>query len=167
LSYVDLMSDVRWTEAEHVARVEAFLRSSVTHVREHVMLRRSLGFTFYLFAQLLPPGPTKDLLTPFGQPLTPAALAELTAAAQVFLQADVLAVQVRADSARLDGALDYEQAQASLTALPPTPVGAPDPAATLRAQLQAQLAAAGQDTLDLVAARKAFRAGASPEAPPP
>lgn len=153
-SYVNMMDDIRWTEADHVARVESFLRSSVTHVREHVLLRRSIGFSFYLFAQMLPAGPTKDLLGSFGQPLSPAALAELTAAAQVFLQADALAAQARLDSAALDLALDYEQAQEKLAALPPVPTdGSTDPNADARASLQAQLAAASADTLALVASR--------------
>jgi hypothetical protein len=142
------MSDVRWTEADHVIRVESFLR-------------RSIGFTFYLFAQMLPAGPTKDMLASFGQPLTPAALAELTAAAQVFLQADALAAQARADAARLDLALDYEEAQAQLAALPAVPETGPDPDADRRAALQAVLAAASADTLALVASRPRAQATAA------
>lgn len=159
MSYVDLMSDVRWSEADHVARVEAFVRSTVTETREHVLTRRAIAFTFYVLAQGMPDGPSKTLLAQFGRPLTSAALNELAAAAQVFDAADTLALQARADSARLDAALDYEAAEAELEQLPPVPEdGSADPDAERRAQLQAIVADASADTLDLVALRAANRA---------
>lgn len=192
MSYVDLNSNVRWKEADHVARIEEGVRSSVTHVREHVLLRRSISFMFYMLAQMLPDGtPTKPLLASFGQPLSAAALAELTAAAAVFAQADTDAIEARADSARLDLALDYEEAEVALALIVEQPypprsdytegpdgdeayaqacaaidainaVGA-DERAAKRAPLQAVLDAATQDTLDLVAWRAGNRAPQQPQ----
>lgn len=164
-SYVDLMSDVRWTEADHVQRVESNVRKSVTHTREHVLLRRTSALLFYVLSQMLPDGQQKQLLASFGQQLTPAALAELSAAAGAFMQADLLAEQARVDASRLDLALDYEEAQAALAALPVAPQGAADPDAGRREQLQAQIAAASQDTLDLVAQRATYRASQTLQAP--
>lgn len=195
MSYVDLMGNVRWTEPDHIERVEASVRSSTTHTREHVVIRRTLGFLFYIVAQMLPAGhPAKPLLASKGEPLSDAAMAELTAAAAVFNAADVLAVEARADSARLDLALNYEEAQAALAPLadrpyPPRtdyPAGAAGNAAyteacasvdklnaadaearaAKRAAPQAVVNAATQDTLDLVAQRAAFRARMQPALAP-
>lgn len=158
-SYVDLMGDVRWSEPDHVTRVESGVRSDTTHTREHVLIRRSVSFAFYLIAQMLPAGhPAKDLVAQFGRTLTPAALAELQRAAAVFDTADVVAAQARVDAARLDLALDYEETRAALAALPAVPEEGEDPDAERRAELQALLAAASADTLELVAQRAAFRA---------
>jgi hypothetical protein len=163
VTYVDLMSDVRWSEADHVAAVEASVRSQVTHTREHVLLRRTIALVFYILSQMLPAGALQVMCATFGRPLDPAPLAELTAAAAVFLAADTLATQARGDGALLNAALDYEGARTTLAALPPPPTdGSPDTAADQRTALQAQLAAAGADTLALVAQRDAYRASLNP-----
>jgi hypothetical protein len=162
LSYVDLMSDIRWSEADHVDRVEAFVRSSVTHTREHVLTRRTFALLFYLLAQSMPAGAQKDLMASLGRPLSPGALAELLSAAQAFDAADRLAVDARADSARLDAALDYEDARARLAAISPMPEEGDDEDAERRAALQALLDAASADTLALVAQRDEFREASAP-----
>lgn len=163
-TYVDMMGDIRWSEADHVARVEAVLRSTVTHTREHVMIRRMLALTFYVFGQILPDGaPDKGLFQQFGQVPTPAALGELAQQAQAYVAMDALAAQARIDSALLDTALDYEDDQAALAALPPAPTdGTADPDADQRAQLQAAIDSAPADTLALVADRAAYRASLNP-----
>lgn len=114
MSYVDLMGDARWSEADHVERVETTLRAQVTHVREHVLIRRSLGLTFHILSQILPPGPERDLMASVGRPIAPSALPELMAAAEAFLMADDLADQARADGALLNRVLDHEQGIAPL-----------------------------------------------------
>lgn len=154
MSYVDMMGDVRWTDAQHKERIEAIVRSQVTHTRDHVLIRRSISFAFYLLAQMLPAGhPAKAMVGQFGQALTPAALEELQAAAAVFLAADEEAGAARIDADRLHLALDYEEAHRALDALPPAPEEGEDPDADRRAALAAALDAASEDTLALVAMR--------------
>jgi hypothetical protein len=167
MSYVDLNSNERWTEQKHVSRVDAETQDGLLLVRERVLTRRSIAFTLYLLAQMLPPGPTRDMVAQFGRPLSSAALAELLAAAQHLDAMDALAAQARADSALLDTALDYEEARTALAALPPAPTdGSADPDADQRAASQAVLDGATADTLTLVAQRDAFRAPpADPGAP--
>jgi hypothetical protein len=177
-----MMSDVRWTEQMHIDRVELELRSSVTHVREHVMLRRMMALTFYVFGQMLPAGdPNKAMFQQYGQLPTPAALAELEQQAQAYVAADALAVQARADSALLSAALDYEDWRAQQAALTPLPVPDPDTGImpddpltpderaaveAQRASLQSQMDGAAQATKDLVAQRDAYRASLLPPPPP-
>lgn len=170
-----MMSDARWSEQQHVDRVELELRSTVTHVREHVMLRRMMALTFYVFGQILPAGPQKTMFQQYGQQPNAAALAELQQQALAFMTVDALAAQARADSALLDTALDFEGWRAQEAALPPpAPTDGtddpltPDERATVeqqRSELQAQMAAAAQPTLDLVAQRDAYRTAQNP--PPP
>jgi hypothetical protein len=166
-SYVDLLSDERWTEQMHVARVDLQTQDGLLLVRERVLTRRSIAFAFYLLSQMLPAGAARDQVAQFGRPLSASALAELTAAAQHLDDMDALAAQARADGALLNSALDYEDARAGLAALPAAPTdGSADPDADQRAALQAVLAAATRPTLDLVAQRDAWRAAQNPEPAP-
>lgn len=169
MSYVDKMGFVRWVEQDHVNRVEAFVTSRVPHLREHVLIRRMLGFLMFVNAQMLPAGPLKTMLGGMGKPLPEKALAELTTAAQVYLEADALAEEARADAALLHGALDHEEAVAALAALQPAPATTSpsvpeaegeeegeDLFADQRAALAAKIAAVTPEVLALVEERYAF-----------
>lgn len=203
MSYVDLNSNVRWTEADHNEQIEKVIRKDVTHTREHVVIRRMFQMLLPLLAAMLPAAPTDGRPDPYAStraalaglvqhcvPVTPQQFAEILAAAGVFTQGDVDAAQVRIDSARLDLALDYEEADAALAALadrpyPPRvdyPEGSDGDAAyaqacadvdatnaadaeertAARIAPQAVVDAATADTLDLVAWRAANRAGGIP-----
>jgi hypothetical protein len=148
-SYVDLHSDIRWSEAMHKDKIAAVLEAKVPHAREHVLFRRMFSL-FVLLA--LPAG---HPLRAKAKPLTPDQEAEVFAAAVAYTEVDELAVQVRLDSARLDKALDYEEAQRALDALPVAVDGETDLHISERAELLAVLAAATPETLTLVVERAA------------
>lgn len=176
-SFVDPMSSIRWTKQMLDERIDHDTKSDLIHLREHVLLRRSVAFALYLLGQMLPAGPTKDAVAPFGRPLSPDAIAELTAAAATLDAADVLAAAAKADAALLTDALDYEDVRTRQAALPPVPVPDPDTGITpddplappdraaveaQRAALQSQMDAFAQATKDLVATRDAYRASLVP-----
>lgn len=155
MSYVDMKGFVRWTDPDHTSRSEAYVRARISHAREHILMRRLFAFVFYVIVQMLPEGnPLKALLTPFVRPLPQEALAEMGAAAQVYDGAEALANAGRADAARLHAALDYEDAQVALSALPDGD--------TNRPWFQAVVDAVTPETLALVAERAAFWASAAP-----
>jgi hypothetical protein len=144
MSYVDFNSNIRWSESMHKDKIASELEARMPHQREHVLYRRMISLLVLLGA-------------PAGHPLrakckmpTPAQMEEIYVAADAMNEIDDLAIQVRLDSARLDKALDYEEAQRALEALPEE--------SEQRAALQAQLDEADADILALVAERAAFRA---------
>lgn len=188
-SYVDMNSEVHWPDQAHNERVELVLRSAVTHLREHVLDRRLISVFAETLSLLMPPAPTDGTADRFAavrplingiaayfQPLTPAAMQELGAAASVLSTIDALAEQARADSDLLDKRRAYDATRRQRDALPPVPVAdpvtgivppdplSPDDRAAVEAQrtaLQATLDGSPQATKDEVARHDAWVAAQS------
>lgn len=103
MSYVDLMSNVRWTERQHLARTQAMVRQAYSFDDELVLIRIMLG-------------KVAGLYTP-----TPDEEAQVANMQQVLLAARQAGVEGRADAAKLAAALDIEALKAAVDAIPPTP----------------------------------------------
>lgn len=151
MTYVDFNSDIRWTDEMHKVRIAETLDSRVPHGREHVLFRRMFAM---MVLAIFPAG---HPLRAKAKPLTEKQTEEVFLAADAYLDADLLADEARIDSARLDKALDHEEAQRALASLLTVEEGEEDPNAEQRLALQAVIDAATEDTVTLVAARYAFR----------
>ncbi|HJV54318.1 MAG TPA: hypothetical protein VJ652_22835 [Noviherbaspirillum sp.] len=145
-SFVDLMGNDVWSEADIVNRTEALVRSEFSRDAEMILQRKATGA---LLGQYV---------------MTEEEQAELARFATVTALARKAGVDARADMALLRAALDVEAAQRR-RALPvfdgPEALedGSPNPAVQVdadeRTGAQAVIDAAAPETLDLVAARAA------------
>lgn len=102
---VDLMADVRWSEADIVNRMEALIRSTCSATEELILHRKMLG-AFAAIAGVLPAGT--------GYALTSDELTELGTYALVCHDAQAAGRQARLDAALLDRVLDHELGIAQL-----------------------------------------------------
>lgn len=164
MSYVDLMSNVRWTDADHVNWSETYVESKVPHRVEHILLRRTLALLIHLLLSSLPPD--DPLQTEFGAlavPPDPTQIGEILLAASIFQEAEVRQNTGRSDAELLNSALDVEQAQDRL-ALPAVATIVDDIGNVInqadvdadsaqRAAAQAVVSAASSDVMNLVAIR--------------
>lgn len=91
MSYVDLFSQQRWSEADHTARTQAMVRAVVSRDEEEILNRDVLG-----------------AITGMGAPMDAALQARAVAAKTVMEAARQAGVVARADSALLDAVLDIE-----------------------------------------------------------
>lgn len=146
MSFVNLMGNDVWSEADIVNRTEAMIRSEFPYAAVAILNRKATGAALGQYT------------------MTDDEQAELARYMQVCEAARQAGNAARADIALLQGALDVEAAQRRLL-LPPhagpalLEDGAPNPQveadAAQRAAAQAVIDGATQDVLDLVAARAA------------
>lgn len=131
-----MMGRDRWSEADHVRRTEALVRSAFSHEDETILNRKAVGAVL-------------------GQNvLTTQDIADITALKAVTEAARDAGTEGRIDAARLHAALDYEAARVRLSQPAPDPATPQDAAAWLLAQQT--INATSADTLALVAERDAF-----------
>jgi hypothetical protein len=161
MSFVDLMADHRWSEADIVNRTEAMVREYFTVASERILNRKMLG-------------------TSMGYVLSPEEQVELAQFQAVVLGAQAEGLQARADMALLAAALEVEAAQARLAQPAVQPVWQPteegdevlvnqqelDADTTQRLEAQAVVDAASTAALDLVQLRALNRPAPEP-APEP
>lgn len=149
-SFIDLMADHDWSDADILNRCEAMKRSQFSDQEEQILNRKEHGVERGLYV------------------MSPDESAEQQAFEYLAFQLQQLRVQATADRDLLRAARAVEAAQADLASLPPAPSdGSPDPVADQRAADQAVIAAASQPTLDLVAQRAAYIASLTPAPPGP
>lgn len=103
MNIVDLMQDVRWTEADVVNRMEAHIHGTYPPAEELILLRKLIGA---LAGAVLFGGQ--------GYRLTPEELQEVMAYQAVCVEAQSLGRQARADMAVLERVLDAESGAAEL-----------------------------------------------------
>lgn len=148
MSFVDLMGNDKWSEADIVRRTEAMVRAEVSADAETILNRKLQGASIGQYV------------------LTPEDQAEINRFNSVVFGAQTAGAEARADMAKLQAVFDYEAAQARL-ALPvydgPATITdgegntVPNPAIALDAEertaAQAVIDAASVDTLALAALR--------------
>lgn len=93
---VDLMADVRWSEADIVNRMEGLIREQCSAVEEQILTRKMLGASIGAYS------------------LTASEQAEIGAYAAVCAGAQAAGRQARLDAALLDRVLDHELGIAQL-----------------------------------------------------
>lgn len=158
MSFVDMMKDDVWTEADVVNRTENMIRSKYSQAEELILNRKMSGVFSGLYS------------------LTADEQAELQDFNVTIVQSRAAGVSARADMALLQLALNVEAVQRQLDAIPADAVidSKDDPVlkttkqqqnatlASQRASLQATIDAAAQTTKDLVAQRKTYRDALNP-----
>ncbi len=131
-SFINLMANDIWSEADIIRRTEAMIRSEFSLDVETILNRKVLGISIGTY-------------TP-----TDADLAEIARYDQVAKAAQAAGVAARVDMALLLQTMDYEKAMRRL-ALPPIEDDEQD--AAERAEAQAVVDAASQEVVDLYALR--------------
>lgn len=145
MSFVDMMGNDVWSEADIVNRTESIIRSKYSQTEELILNRKMSGVFSGLYT------------------LTTDEQLELQDFNSMLLQARMAGVDARADMALLQQALNQEFTQRTLDTIP---VDDPN-LADQRTSLQAIIDAAPQSVKDLVAQRKAHRDALNPPPPPP
>lgn len=145
-SFVNLMGDLLWSEADIVNRMESMIREHCSPTEELIIHRKMIGAAFGMYE------------------LSGQEEVEIALYAGVCSQAQLAGRAARADMALLATALAVEAAQARLAQPEPEEEDAADVEA--RAQAQALIDNAGAEVLALVQDRAAARALAAPPPEP-
>lgn len=161
MSYVDLMSNDRWSEVDHIRRTEAMVREHWSPDDEAIINRKVVGA---LLGQ--------NVLTVQDQ-------ADIANFKTVTEAAQSAGIDARVDAALLNSALDIEEARTRLALIPPAPTEPdpetgelpPDDFADARAAAQAEVddltSAASTEVLALLDQRASYRASLNPPEPQP
>ena len=153
-SFVDVMANDVWSDADITRRTEAMLRTEFSQEAETILNRKVLGSAMDTYV------------------LTPQDQADIARYNTVALAAQAMGVSARADAALLNGALAVEDAQRRLAMPPLVNPDPPEPPiyteeqlaqdAAERAAAQAVIDTATPEVMELVAERAAYRAASEP-----